>query len=610
MPFSVAVPEGNYHIRLRSPSPNLTVKAEVRRWMAGPLLRQDLAPGDHTFVVNVRRPDLPDGERVRLKPRERSSEKWSWDERLTLEFLGENPAISMMEITPMPHLPTLFLAGDSTVADQAPEPWNSWGQMLTRFMGPEIAIANHAESGESIRSSLGARRFDKIFSLIQSGDYLFFQFGHNDMKDTAEDALDTYRKNLTALIERTRKANAHPVLVTSMERKRSPIEDTHGAYPDTVRRIAQDLEVSLLDLHAMSKTLYTALGDRLEDAFQDATHHNNYGSALLALCLVQALREELPDLASWIAGDVPEFDPRTPPSAHEMAIPTSPARIPRDPSFTPQSAYAKEKTRFPDIALVTATGSDGVQWQRGLVYKEIPGTSYGDRSLRLDLVLPKVAKPDGHPAVILVHGGGWRAGSKANLFPLAERLAEAGYAAVPVEYRLSMEAPYPAAVEDLNDALHWLRGPAMDGLIDPDKIAILGCSAGAQLATLIGVKGDVQAVINIDGIVSFIHPEAAPEWKGASANAWLGARDEHLERWKEASPLEHVSAHAAPTLFINSAIPRFHAGRDDFMAALKAHGIMTESHTFEDSPHPFWLFEPWFEPTVEKTKAFLERTMH
>ena len=83
-------------------------------------------------------------------------------------------------------MPTIFLLGDSTVCDQPLEPYASWGQMLTRFFGLGVAIANHAESGESLRSSLGAKRLDKILSLIKPGDYLLIQYAHNDEKEKGE----------------------------------------------------------------------------------------------------------------------------------------------------------------------------------------------------------------------------------------------------------------------------------------------------------------------------------------------------------------------------------------------------------------------------------------
>ena len=150
----------------------------------------------------------------------------AWDDKLTLEFNDKRPCVCGIEITKADDVPTVFLLGDSTVCDQPKEPWNSWGQMLPRFFKPDVAVANHAESGESIRGSLGAGRFDKVYSLLKKGDYLFLQFGHNDMKDRDPNALATYKANLKRIVAETRKRGATPVLVTSMERK-GGIEQGH-----------------------------------------------------------------------------------------------------------------------------------------------------------------------------------------------------------------------------------------------------------------------------------------------------------------------------------------------------------------------------------------------
>src|SRR5690606_17254408 len=150
-------------------------------------------------------------------------------------------------------------------------------------------------------------------------------------------------------------------------------------------------------------------------------------------------------------------------------------------------------------------------------------------------------------------------------------------------------------------------------IINRKKIEVLVASTGAQLATLLGVtpnadiyqtgnkqvSDEVQAIVNIDGIVSFVHPEAEEGWMAAT---WFGgSKEEKYDMWKEASPLEYVDANTPPTLFINSSFPRFHAGRDDMIKILNKNGIYSEIHTLEDSPHTFWLFHPWFNAPVKLT---------
>ncbi len=326
--FSVALPEGNYRVRATF-APNghaesATVKAELRRLMVPNLLLLQSAPTVCEFTVNTRTPAVPGGQAVKLKPREKESEVWAWDDKLTLEFNGPHPCVSALTIEPEPTSITVYLAGDSTVTDQPLEPWNSWGQMLPRFFQPGVAIANYAQSGESIRSSLGANRFEKIFKEIKPGDYLFIQFSHNDMKNKASDALANYRADLVQLVEKTRQAGAQPVLVTSMERKAGWNKPTLMDYPQTVRDVAVELDVPLIDLNALSVVLYKALGADLDKAFQDGTHHTNYGSYLFARGVVQAIRDLPLDLASQIRTDVPVFDPRHPDAFDSVNIPVSP----------------------------------------------------------------------------------------------------------------------------------------------------------------------------------------------------------------------------------------------------------------------------------------------
>jgi lysophospholipase L1-like esterase len=236
-----------------------------------------------------------------------------------------------MEIARADDIPVVYILGDSTVCDQPLEPWNSWGQMLTRFLKPDVVVANHAESGESIRSSLGAGRVDKVMSLVKSGDYLLMQFGHNDMKDRSPNALETYKSNLKKLVSDTRAKGATPALITSMERKAGVDRDTLGQYPETVRQVAMEDDVALIDLHSVSKVLYKAWGQNIDKAFQDGTHHNNYGSYELAKCVVEGIKQNKLDLAKYIVDDYSRFDPNHPDPADEFVMPASSEKTDRTP---------------------------------------------------------------------------------------------------------------------------------------------------------------------------------------------------------------------------------------------------------------------------------------
>ncbi|CAN5824840.1 hypothetical protein BH24BAC1_BH24BAC1_08110 [soil metagenome] len=290
--------------------------------------------------------------------------------------------------------------------------------------------------------------------------------------------------------------------------------------------------------------------------------------------------------------------------------------VPRDTSFTVYSAYEKERKRYPFIQIAKLEPNKQVRLVRDVGYRTV-----NNRELRLDIFYHAKKIRKGYPGVLLVHGGGWRSGDKSQQWPLAQQLAARGYVAVAVEYRLSLEAPYPAALHDLKAAVRWMRAHSSALQLDPTKIAALGVSAGGQLAALLGttngqpkVEGNggyanhdsaVQSIIDIDGVLAFKHPESE---EGAVAAMWLGGTyEEAPEIWEEASPLSHVSKTSPPTLFINSSLPRFHAGRDDMLRKLEAHGIYSQVHTLPDTPHPFWLFHPWFQPTVDYTIDFLDK---
>lgn len=286
---------------------------------------------------------------------------------------------------------------------------------------------------------------------------------------------------------------------------------------------------------------------------------------------------------------------------------------PRDTSYSIRSAYSKLKKDHPEITPIAPQKLDGVEESYNIPYINV------GRELTVDVFYPARKGGKKYPGVLLIFGGGWSSGEKANQVPMAQHLAANGYVAVVPEYRLSPEAQYPAAVHDLKAAIRWMRAHAETYQLDTTKIATLGCSAGAQLATLLGVTtkiknlegsggnlqhtSTVQAIVNIDGIVSFVHPEAE---EGKYAAKWLGGyKNEIPEIWKEASPLEYAGSSTPPVLFINSAQPRFHAGRDDMVKILNEHEIYNEVHTIEGTPHSFWLVHPWFEPTLNYTVDFL-----
>jgi pectinesterase len=121
----------------------------------------------------------------------------------------------------------------------------------------------------------------------------------------------------------------------------------------------------------------------------------------------------------------------------------------------------------------------------------------------------------------------------------------------------------------------------------------------------------VHAVIDIDGILAFIHPESGEgddSKRVSAATNWFGySKTENPALWQEASPLTHAGKHTPATLFINSSVDRMHAGREDYIKKIKEYNIYSEVKTFEDAPHSFCLFDPWFQPTIKYIDVFLKK---
>ncbi|MCV2367231.1 rhamnogalacturonan acetylesterase [Roseateles oligotrophus] len=342
--FSADLPEGNYRVSLDFGGPAAsasTVRAELRR-----LMLEDAANptgGVRSFTVNVRTPMIPASDgikagRVQLKaPRETIEEAWAWDAKLTLEFSGNTTGLRSISITPV-KVPTLFLLGDSTVADQSQEPYASWGQMLPRFFKPGVAVANHAESGETLRDSLARRRLDKIASALQAGDTVLLQFGHNDQKQIKAGSGDTasYSAELKQHVLAVRARGGVAVIVSPMERRgfdaQGQVLPSLLAYADAAARVATELDAPFIDLNAQSKVFYAALGpERSKLAFAqpepgkvDNTHHNNYGSYQLARLIVQGLRQAGLAVAREIADDFAVLDPARPDAPENFQLAASP----------------------------------------------------------------------------------------------------------------------------------------------------------------------------------------------------------------------------------------------------------------------------------------------
>jgi lysophospholipase L1-like esterase len=351
--FSVKIPEGNYDVKVTlgdiAGISATTVRAECRRLFLQNIQTKKGEIKTAIFTVHVKDSLIRDAAGIvtdKVKLKEREINYYHWDNQLTIEFNDTAAKICALEITPNIKATTIFLSGNSTVVDQDREPWASWGQMIPSFFDAKnICIANYAESGETLNSFKSARRLQKLLSLMKAGDYLFIEFGHNDMKQKGEGVgpFTSYKTSLKYFINEVKKKGGIPVLVTSMHRRSfdstGHIINTLLEYPAAVRETAKEENVALIDLNAMSKIMYEAWGpENSIKAFvhypantfpnqtkklEDNTHFNTYGAYQIARCIVQGIKDNQLPIAKYLKKNIAPFNPAKPDAVENWYWPQS-----------------------------------------------------------------------------------------------------------------------------------------------------------------------------------------------------------------------------------------------------------------------------------------------
>lgn len=232
---------------------------------------------------------------------------------------------------------------------------------------------------------------------------------------------------------------------------------------------------------------------------------------------------------------------------------------------------------------------------------------YGDVSLTLDIFGPTA--PSNETAVLLLHGGGWRAGDRSRMHPYARRLAGWGYTAIAVQYRLLDKAAWPAALDDVVAAVSWVRSHAAEFGVRDDRIVLEGFSAGAHLALLAAGQNSAVAAV-----VAFFPPtRLAIEPMGATdTDAKLlfgpGADPKAAEA---ASPITLVHSKYPPTMFLHGSAdwlvsPEASRAMHDRLIAA---GAKSELHVFADQHHEFCAITSMIAPTQDLVADFLRRTV-
>ena len=225
----------------------------------------------------------------------------------------------------LPDKPTVYLAGDSTMAQKKAEarPETGWGEKLPQFFNDQINFSNHARNGRSSKSFIKEGLWDSIYVHLKPGDFVLIQFGHNDESVEKGDRYSTpqeYKNNLIKYVNDAREKGATPILLTSIVR-RSFNEDgtfykTHGEYPDYVREVAEELDVPFIDHQKLSMAVISATGsegskklylqlepgenENYPEGVTDNTHLSPLGAELIAKLAVSGIKELNIDLKNYL----------------------------------------------------------------------------------------------------------------------------------------------------------------------------------------------------------------------------------------------------------------------------------------------------------------------
>ncbi len=300
--FSVNVPEGKYLVRVTMGDPQdtavTTIQAESRR-----LLLKDFKtlPGQYVTKVFpvIRRAPLIAGstKSVGLTALENPKICLDWDEKLSIQFNGKRPCISALEIDQVPNTTgtTIHVSGNSTAMDQEDDPWTCWGQMIPAFFDTNVFINDDATSGLTSSSFIAQGRLSKLCSMMHNGDYLTFEFGHNDSKTAGYRA--AFQQNMQYFYDSAVAHGATMVFITPTARNGDNDSATSidSAAFYTRQEAALLTGSKLIDLNAAVLHLNTAIPNELycriaanatlwpdQPATNDGTHFREYGGYELA----------------------------------------------------------------------------------------------------------------------------------------------------------------------------------------------------------------------------------------------------------------------------------------------------------------------------------------
>jgi pectinesterase len=252
---------------------------------------------------------------------------------------------------------------------------------------------------------------------------------------------------------------------------------------------------------------------------------------------------------------------------------------------------------------------ESVKVERDIVY-----AGYGDREVMLDLYLPKHPPSDKIPCIVVIHGGGWRNGDKTKFARQAAYLADQGFAAACIGYRLLPEVKFPDPILDCKAAVRWVRAHAAEHGIDPDRIGATGGSAGGHLTAMLATSHKVKELEGEGGSAG-----ASSRIQAAVAMAPPCDMSRYAERTgadpalaRLISPIAHVDADSAPMLMIHSTNDRVVplAQSEAMLTKCRELDLIAEVVRIENGGHAFWNQNRWFDEVMNKTVAFFREHLN
>jgi acetyl esterase/lipase len=247
----------------------------------------------------------------------------------------------------------------------------------------------------------------------------------------------------------------------------------------------------------------------------------------------------------------------------------------------------------------------------------------GDRPLLLDLYTPKNRVGSPVPGLLFFHGGSWKSGKREDYRIYATWFASRGYVVATASYRLKQVSLFPAALEDGKAAVRWMRDNATKLGIDPDRLVVLGGSAGGHLAMMVGYTADDPSFEGQSGtsgvssrvaaVVDFYGPANLTTPFGQAASVvrdFLGKKYiEDPALWRRASPQFHLKADAPPTLVFHGTIDDIVPidQGDSLVAKLRELGVPYEYYRMDGWPHTMDLAVPVNEFFRARVEQFLAK---